>query len=343
MTKIQESSYIHLIENLKQEISKARIKAHLAVNKELITLYWKIGKQILEQQKQEGWGAKVIENISQDLRREFPEMKGLSSRNLVYMQTFAKAYPDFEITQETLAQITWYHNITLLDKVKDKEQRLWYIQKTIENGWSRNVLVLQIQSNLFERAGKSINNFSATLPASQSDLAHSIIKDPYNLEFLGIQDKILERDLESRLIDNIRKFLLELGQGFAFIGNQYHIELEGEDYYLDMLFYHVKLKCYVVIELKTGKFKPEYAGKLNFYLNLMDRKVKDNSDNPTIGIILCEDKKGVTVEYAIEGINKPIGVSQFKLTETLPSKLKNYLPTPEALSKLRVHDEDKEE
>jgi len=335
MTKeLDNNNYAALIQTLKTEISQARIRVHLSVNKEMISLYWRIGSQILERQDKEGWGTKVIEHISNDLRKEFPEMKGLSARNLVYMQTLAKAYPDFSITQQVVAQIPWGHNCVIMEKITVDDQRLWYIQKTIENGWSRNVLSLQIQSNLYARDGKSINNFKSTLPAAQSDLAQSIIKDPYNLEFLDIQGKIHERELEGKLIDHIRNFLLELGQGFAFIGNQYHIELEGEDYYLDLLFYHVKLKCYVVVELKTGKFKPEHAGKMNFYLNLMDRQVKDKSDNPTIGLILCEDKKGITVEYAIDGINKPMGVSQFKLTEKLPEQLKQYLPTAEELTKL---------
>ena len=333
--ELKNKNYIELIDNLKQEITNARIRAHLSVNKEMIELYWKIGAQILERQKQEGWGSKVIENISKDLRNEFPEMKGLSPRNLVYMQTFASVYDKFEITQQLAAQIPWGHNCVIMDKLGSFDDRIWYIERTIENGWSRNVLNLQIQSKLHLRQGKSINNFQTTLPSPQSDLAISIIKDPYNLEFLDIQGSFNERELEGKLIDHIRKFLLELGQGFAFIGNQYHIELEGEDYYIDMLMYHVKLKCYVVIELKTGKFKPEYAGKLNFYLNLMDKKVKDDSDNPTIGLILCEDKKGITVEYAIEGINKPMGVSRFKLTETLPEQLKKYLPTPEEITKIK--------
>jgi len=296
--------------------------------------------QILDRQKQEGWGTKVIDNISKDLRKEFPEMKGLSARNLKYMRKFADEYKDGVIVQEALAQITWYHNIALLDKLNDYNERLWYADETAKNGWSRNVMVIQIQTDLYKRHGKSINNFQSTLPSPQSDLAASIIKDPYNLEFLDIKGKFHERELEEKLIDHIRKFLLELGQGFAFIGNQYHIELEGEDYYIDLLFYHVKLKCYVVIELKTGKFKPEYAGKLNFYLNLMDRRVKDDSDNPTIGIILCEEKRGITVEYAIEGISKPMGVSQFKLTENLPSDLEKYLPTPEEITKLKNIDSE---
>lgn len=335
MTTELDNNYLELLQELKREISQARLRAHLSVNKEMITLYWNIGNQILIRQKQDGWGSKVIENISKDLRSEFPEMKGLSARNLVYMQTFASLYPDFQITQQAAAQIPWGHNCVIMDKLDSMEQRAWYINKTIENGWSRNVLTIQIKSDLYSRQSKSINNFQNTLPSPQSDLAASIIKDPYNLEFLDIQGKLYERDLENKLIDQIRNFLLELGQGFAFIGNQYHIELADEDYYLDLVFYHVKLKCYVVIELKTGKFKPEYAGKLNFYLNLMDKRVKDESDNPTIGLILCEDKNDITVEYAIEGINKPMGISQFKLTEILPEKLKQYLPTAKELSKIK--------
>ena len=303
---LSNESYVDLIKNLKQEISKARIRAHLAVNKELITLFWHIGKLILECQSKEKWGSKIIQNISDDLRKEFPGMKGLSYQNLSYMRQFVAEYNNEQILQQAVGEIPWSHNIIIFSKLKDIDQRIWYAQQTIENGWSRNVLSLQIKSNLYERSAKGINNFSNTLPELQSDLARSIIKDPYNLEFLDIQGKIMERDLENKLIDNIKNFLLELGQGFAFVGNQYHIELEGEDYYLDLVFYHIKLKCYVVIELKTGKFKPEYAGKLNFYLNLMDSKIKDDSDNSTIGLILCEEKKGITVEYAIEGIQKPI-------------------------------------
>ena len=334
-SEVNTKSYAGLLQSLKTQITQARIRAHLSVNKEMISLYWNIGNQILERQKAEGWGSKVIENISKDLRKEFPEMKGLSARNLVYMQTFAKNYPNFEITQQAVAQIPWGHICVIMDKVSDYDQRFWYAQKTIENGWSRNVLNMQIKTNLYARDGKSTNNFQSTLPSPQSDLATSIIKDPYNLEFLDIQGKFHERELEEKLIDHIRKFLLELGQGFAFMGNQYHLTLEDEDYYLDMLMYHVKLKCYVVIELKTGKFKPEYAGKMNFYLNLMDRQIKDASDNPTIGLILCEDKKNITVEYAIEGINKPMGVSQFKLTEKLPDNLKEFLPSPEEITKIK--------
>lgn len=336
-TNLESNSYIELIKSLKKEIHQSRIRAHLSVNKELIMLYWRIGKNILDRQKAEGWGSKVIENVSQYLRTEFPEMKGLSARNLVYMQTFAKKFNDYEFTQQAAAQIPWFHICLIMDKINTQHEREWYIRKTIENGWSRNVLSIQIDTKLYEREGKSITNFKNTLPSLQSDLAQSIIKDPYNLEFLNIQDQIAERELEAKLVSNIRDFLLELGQGFAFVGNQYHIELEGEDYYLDLVFYHVKLKCYVVIELKTGRFKAEYAGKLNFYLNLMNKKVKDKSDNPTIGIILCQEKREITVEYAIEGINNPIGVSQFKLTENLSEKLKKFLPTSYDLAKLKIN------
>lgn len=335
--EVETQSYVQLLQSLKQEISRARIKAHLAVNKEMISLYWNIGKQILERQATEGWGSKIIEKISNDLRKEFPGMTGLSYQNISYMRQFVVEYNfDDTILQRAVGEIPWGHNITIFSKVSTVEQRCWYAEQTIENGWSRNVLNMQINTNLYARQGKSINNFKATLPAMQSDLAEAIIKDPYNLEFLAIEGKLKERELEEKLIEQIRKFLLELGQGFAFIGNQYHLELEGEDYFIDLLFYHVKLKCYVVIELKTGKFKPEYAGKMNFYLNLIDKQVKDSLDNPTIGLILCEDKKSITVEYAVEGINRPIGISEFKLTEQLPEALKNYLPTPETIAKIKA-------
>ena len=234
-TKLHGKSYATLLQNLKTEISQARIRAHLSVNKEMISLYWSIGNQILERQKEEGWGTKVIENISKDLRKEFPEMKGLSYQNISYMRQFAIEYNKTAILQQAVGEIPWGHNITIFSKIKENNQRLWYAQKTIENGWSRNVLSLQIQSNLYARDGKSSNNFQSTLPSPQSDLAATIIKDPYNLEFLDIQGKLHERQLEGKLVDHIRNFLLELGQGFAFIGNQYHIALEDEDYYLDLL------------------------------------------------------------------------------------------------------------
>ena len=316
-----DQSYSNLIESLKKEIHTARIKAHLAVNKELIQLYWKIGRRILEEQASQGWGAKVIETISTDLRKEFPEIKGLSYQNISYMRQFSSEYSHDEILQQLVGEIPWGHNIAIFSKVKNHDQRLWYIQQTIEHGWSRNVLVHQIESGLYERQGKAVTNFKAALPSPQSDLAHQLVKSSYNLEFLDIEGEIAERRLEEGLVRQIRDFLLELGSGFAFVGNQYHLELEGDDYYIDLLFYHLKLKCYVVIELKTGKFKPEYAGKLNFYLNLIDRKVKDASDNPTIGLILCKHQKGITVEHTFEGMIKPMGVSEYKVVKDLEEKL----------------------
>ncbi len=320
-----DTSYKIYIETLKKEIVNARIRANLAVNRELILLYWKIGQHILEMQKEEGWGAKVIEKISDDLRQEFPEMRGLSIRNLKYMRTFSERWSEFQIVQEVLAQFTWYHNLALLDKIKETEIRLWYAKKTIENGWSRNVLVHQIDTDLYGRQGKAITNFKDTLPAPESDLAHEIIKSPYNFEFLNITEKVYEKNLEKALIENIRDFLLELGKGFSFVGSQYHIELEGEDYYLDLLFYHLKLRAYIVLELKTGKFLPEHAGKMNFYLNLVDHQLRHEHDNPTMGIILCRDKKNITVKFSLEGLKNPLGVSEYQLSQELEEKLKRSL------------------
>ena len=330
-----DTSYKSYIETLKKEIAQARVKAHLAVNKELILLYWKIGKHILEMQEQEGWGAKVIEQVSQDLRKEFPEMKGLSSRNLKYMRRFSQENPDFVFVQQLAAQLPWFHNCVLLDKVSDPTKRLWYIQKTIENGWSRNVLIHQIESDLYSRQGSAVTNFKDTLPSPQSDLIHSLIKDPYNFEFLNITDQAQEKDLESALIHHIKDFLLELGKGFAFVGSQYHIELEGEDYYLDLLMYHIQLRCYVVIELKSGKFLPEHAGKMNFYLNLVDGQLRHKDDQPSIGIILCKDKRNITVKYSVDGLKRPLGVSEYQLNKELEKHLEIALSKEEALTSLK--------
>lgn len=325
--------YAEFLADLKERIRRARIKAALSANRELILLYWEIGRMILERQRKEGWGSKVIDRLAQDLRREFPDMKGFSARNLKYMRAFAEAYPDKEFVQEVLAQITWYHNITLLEKVKDPKERIWYIQQTIEHGWSRNVLVHQIESGLYHRKGKAITNFDRTLPAPQSDLAREVLKDPYVFDFLGLTEDIRERELERQLIACIRDFLLELGVGFAFVGSQVHLEVGGEDFYLDLLFYHLKLRCYVVIELKTGEFKPEYAGKMNFYLSAVDDLLRHPDDRPSIGIILCKSKNKVIVEYALRDTTKPIGVSSYRLTRALPEELKSSLPSVEELER----------
>ncbi len=257
----------------------------------------------------------------------FPEMRGFSPRNLQYMRTFAGAYPDqSQFTQQPVAQIPWGHHTVLLDKVTDPEQRLWYIHKTIEHGWSRNILTMQIESDLFHRSGKAITNFSSTLPALDSDLAQDALKDPYVFDFITTSDESKERDIQSALIAHIERFLLELGVGFSFVGSNYRITVEGDDYYIDMLFYHMRLKCFVVIELKSGVFKPEYAGKLNFYLTAVDELVKRPDDNPSIGIILCKGKKKTTAEYALKNIQSPVGVATYETTTSLPESLKDQLP-----------------
>jgi predicted nuclease of restriction endonuclease-like (RecB) superfamily len=332
MTKELDKSYVELIHSLKQEISSARIRAHLSVNKEMISLYWKLGKQILDRQQQEGWGTKVIENISNDLRKEFPEMKGLSTRNLKYMQRFARELNDQKIVQQLAALIPWFHNCIILDKVSDIDQRLWYIQKTIEHGWSRNILSHQIELGLYGREGKSISNFNNVLPAPQSDLANQIIKDPYKFDFLSIGKDAHEREIEKELVKHIEKFLLELGAGFAFVGKQYKLSVANEDYFIDLLFYHLKLRCYVIVELKTGKFKPEHTGKLNFYLSAVDDILRHKDDNPSIGILLCKDKgEQIKAEYALRDINKPIGLAEYRISENLPEQIKTSLPSIEEL------------
>ena len=325
--------YAEFLADLKERIRRARVKAALSANRELILLYWEIGRMILERQKKEGWGSKVIDRLAQDLRREFPDIRGFSARNLKYMRAFAEAYPDKEFVQQVAAQIPWFHHCVLLDKVKDTAERIWYIQQTIEHGWSRNVLVHQIESGLYHRKGKAITNFDRTLPAPQSDLAQEMLKDPYVFDFLGLTEGIRERELERQLIARIRDFLLELGVGFAFVGSQVHLEVGGEDFYLDLLFYHLKLRCYVVIELKTGEFKPEYAGKMNFYLSAVDDLLRHPDDKPSIGIILCKSKNKVIVEYALRDTNKPIGVSSYRLTRALPEDIKGILPSVEELER----------
>ncbi|RKY66318.1 MAG: DUF1016 domain-containing protein [Candidatus Latescibacterota bacterium] len=337
------AGYVELLEDLKRRIREARVRAALSVNRELVLLYWHIGREILKRQKQEGWGAKVIERLARDLRREFPDMKGFSPRNLKYMRAFAEAYPDEQFVQEVLAQITWYHNITLLEKVKDPTERAWYIQQTIEHGWSRNVLVHQIESGLYHRQGRAITNFERTLPAPQSDLARSLIKDPYVFDFLSLGPEVQERELERALLKHLRDFLLELGTGFAFVGSQCHLEVGGEDFYIDLLFYHLKLRCFVVIDLKMREFRPEDAGKMNFYLSAVDDLLRHPEDRPSIGLILCKTKNRLVVEYSLRDMNKPIGTASYQLTRTLPADLQESLPSVEELEAElgRVENEDK--
>ncbi|HAM34746.1 MAG TPA: DUF1016 domain-containing protein [Elusimicrobia bacterium] len=331
--------YPEFLEDLKSRIRAAQVKAALSVNREMVLLYWGIGQDILARQHSEGWGAKVVDRLAADLQKTFPGMQGFSPRNLKYMRAFAEAYPNKDFVQEVLAQITWYHNITLLDKVKNADDREWYVRQTIEHGWSRNILVLQIESGLHKRQGKALTNFKKTLPSPQSDLAQQSIKDPYTFDFLTLAGDAKERELEQGLLDHIQKFLIELGVGFAFVGRQVHLEVDGADSYLDLLFYHLKLRCYVIIELKAGEFKPEYAGKMNFYLSAVDDQMRHPDDKPSIGLILCKSKKRLTAEYALRDIRKPIGIAdwQTKLVESLPKDLKGQLPTIEDLEKELGH------
>ena len=324
-------NYDDFLRDLKERIRSAQVRAALSVNRELVLLYWQLGRDILTRQRQQGWGAKVITKLSKDLRQAFPEMKGFSRTNLLYMRAFAEAYPDEQIVQAVLGQITWYHNIALLDKLKSLDERLWYAQKTVEHGWSRNVLVHQIETGLHRRLGAALTNFDRTLPKPQSDLAQQLLKDPYNFDFLSLGEEAQERDLERALVNHIRDFLLELGVGFAFVGSQYHLEIEGDDFYIDLLFYHLRLRCYVVIDLKMKEFQPEYSGKMNFYISAVDDLLRHPDDQPTIGIILCRGKKKTVAEYALRDLNKPIGISTYKLKDSLPQTLQGNLPTLEQL------------
>lgn len=323
------AGYKDFLDRIKKSIQESQLRAGLSVNAELITLYWSIGSSILEKQNKEGWGTKIIDRMSKDLTSDFPGISGFSVRNLKYMRKFAEVYIDFAFVQAVLAQMPWWHNILLLEKVKNPEIRTWYAHQVLTNGWSGRALEEAIKSNLYERQGKAITNFQKTLPNPHSKLAQDILKSPYNFGFLTLENDYIEQELERGLIDNIEKLILELGQGFAFIGRQYHIEIAGDDYYLDMLFYHIKLHCFCVVELKTTDFKPEYAGKLNFYLAAIDRQLKHPSDNPSIGIIICRTKNNLKVEYSLERSTMPMGVSEYavSIVNSLPKELEGTLPT----------------
>jgi predicted nuclease of restriction endonuclease-like (RecB) superfamily len=325
------TNYDAFLSTLKQRIRTAQVRAALAVNKELVLLYWQIGKEILQRQQDEGWGTKVIERLDKDLKREFPDIKGFSRTNLLYMRAFAEAYPDESFVHQTGGQIPWRHNCVLLDRVKVPEQRIWYIQQTLENGWSRAVLEMQIESRLYERQGSAITNFSETLPKPQSDLAQQLIKDPYNFDFLTLGKEAQERDLERALVERIRDFLLELGAGFSFVGSQYPLEVSGQEYRLDLLFYHLKLRCYVIIDLKMVEFQPEFSGKMNFYVSAVNAILRHPDDQPTIGIILCKSKNKTVAELALQGMTQPIGVSTHQIGQDVPDQLKSILPTVEQL------------
>jgi predicted nuclease of restriction endonuclease-like (RecB) superfamily len=331
VTQAAPKGYNSFLTELKDRIRRAQLRAALSVNRELVLLYWSIGRDILVRQNEQGWGAKVIDRLAGDLRKAFPEMSGFSPRNLKYMRAFAEAWPDETIVQATLAQITWYHNIALVEKLATTEERLWYARQTVENGWSRNVLVHQIEGGLYRRQGKAVTNFTRTLPAPQSELAQQVVKDPYNFDFLTLSREAQERELERGLLDHIRDFLLELGIGFAFMGSQYPLQVGGEEFRIDLVFYHVKLRAYVIIDLKMEAFKPEFSGKMNFYLSAVDDLLRHSSDQPSIGIILCKSKNKIVAEYALRDLRKPMGVSEYRLTESLPKQLKGSLPSIQEL------------
>lgn len=324
--------YDRFLQDLKERIRSAQIRAALTVNRELILLYWSIGHDILVRQKKEGWGAKIIDRLSDDLSQAFPEMRGFRARNLKYMRAFAEAYPNQKFVQQVVAQLPWGHQVRILDALKDANQREWYIRQAIQNGWSRNVLVHQIEGKLFDRQGHALTNFDRTLPAPQSELAQQLIKDPYNFDFLTLGPEVLERDLERSLIEHVRDFILELGKGFAFVGSQYRLEIGDQDYFLDLLFYHLRLRCYVAIDLKIEEFKPEFAGKMNFYLSAMDDLLRQSNDQPSLGLILCKERNRLIVEYALRDMSKPMGVAAYRLTQALPERLKSELPTSEDLA-----------
>jgi len=323
--------YESFLKSLKDRVQAARLRAALSVNRELVLLYWSIGRDILARQKDQGWGAKVIDQLADDLRREFREMTGFSPRNLKYMRTFAAAWPDEAIVQQLVAQIPWGHNIRILDYVKGQSEREWYVRATIQNGWSRNALVHQIESGLYRRQGKAPTNFTRTLPAPQSELAQQVVKDPYNFEFLTLAEEEKEHDLERALIDHLRDFLLELGVGFAFVGSQYPLEVGGQEFRIDLLFYHLRLRAFIALELKREEFKPEFSGKMNFYLSAIDDLLRHPNDQLSIGVILCKSKNKVVAEYALRDLGKPVGVSEYRVTGRLPKRLQESLPTVEQL------------
>lgn len=356
--------YSGLLTDIKDRVQRAQVRAALSANAEMIGMYWDIGRLIHQRQQTEGWGAAVIPRLATDLRNELPEEKGFSERNIKRMLAFYREYPTAEIVPQPVAQlndinissktvpqpvaqmagidervilqqlaakIPWGHNILLMEKVKDLHTRLWYMKQTIEQGWSRDTLTAMVKSNAHARQGQAVSNFSDRLPAPQSDLARQLLKDPYLFDFLTIEEPFHERELETGLIRHLEKFLLELGQGFAFVGRQYHLAVSDKDFYLDLLFYHLKLRAFIVVELKKGEFKPEYAGKMNFYCSVVDDHLRNETDQPTIGLILCQAKDRILAEYTLRDIHKPIGISAYELTRALPDNLKSSLPTVEEI------------
>lgn len=341
--KVEESGlfsnkdYDSTLTELKRQIKESQVRAITAANKELIRLYWKIGKTIVEKQEKSGWGTKIIEKLAKDIQNAFPGIEGFSRTNIFRMRAFYIAYQtnppaggQFQNDPpEVLASIPWRHNSVLVEKLKKHEERMWYAQKTIEHGWSRSVLEIMIGNSLHSRQGKAITNFKAVMPSPQSDLAQQATKDPYLFDFIALSDDVMEKDIENQLTEHIQKFLMELGQGFAFVGRQYPIKAGKKDLYIDLLFYHLTLRCYIIVELKAKEFDSRDAGQMSVYLSAVDDLLRHEGDNPSIGMILCRTKDNVFVEYALRNFNRPIGVAEYetKLVETLPKELKSSLPT----------------
>lgn len=332
LESVKTDSYVEFLNQIKRDIQQAQLRAALSVTHELNSLYWRVGKRLSEKVLEEGWGAKTVERISKDIISSFPNSYGFSYRNLYLMRQFAEGYPQ-GISETAVSQIPWGHNIVLLQKLDSLQKRLWYAEQTLENGWSRNMLTIWIESDLYSRQGKAIHNFKKTLPEFQSDLAEQTLKDPYNFSFLTLDKKYREQELEQGLVDHIQKFLLELGQGFAFIGRQHRLEISGKEYWIDLLFYHLKLRCYVIVELKAAEFDPRDAGQMSFYLSAVDDLLRHPEDRPTIGMILCKTKDRIVVEYALRDNFKPIGIASYetKILESLPDNLKGSLPTVEEI------------
>ncbi len=350
---INNSAYKQWLVALKAKVRSAQLKAAVKVNIEILKFYWELGSEIVEKQKYSSWGDGFLKQLSKDLTAEFPDIKGFSYRNIraikqwhlfwnqdntnwqqavANLDEFSKQAVS-QMEESPIFQIPWGHNLVIISKTSSTEEAQFYVQRTVENGWSRNVLVHQIESDLFNRCGKAISNFNQTLPDAQSDLAQQTLKDPYNFDFLVIREKYDEKELENALIKNITNFLLELGEGFSYVGKQYKLTIDNEDFYIDLLFYNIKLHAYVVIELKTGKFKPEYTGKLNFYISAVDDLLKGKDDNPTIGLLICKEKKKTIVEYALRDISKPMGISEYQFTKLLPDEYKSTLPTIEEIER----------
>ena len=325
--------YLSTLEEIKQRIQKERLRVIVSANQAMVLLYWDLGRLILERQGQQGWGAKVIDRLASDLRAAFPGMKGFSPRNLLSMRSFAETCQDGELVKQVVSQLPWGHVIRLLQREKDSETRAWYARQAVAQGWSRSILELQMDRRAHERQGQAITNFPATLPPADSDMATQVFKDPYLFDFLGTADPRREREVEQALVEHIQHFLLELGAGFAFVGRQVHLEVGDQDFYVDLLFYHLKLRCYVIVELKATAFDPAFVGQLNLYLSAADDLLRHPDDKPTIGLLLCRSKNKIVAEYALRDFNKPIGVAQWEtlIVEKLPQEFADSLPTVEEL------------